>query len=624
MANLEGSDYHFGEFTLDRANFRLLKGDQELSLPPRAFDLLVYLIDNRDRVVEKQELFERVWNESFVTDNALTRVVKEIRHELNDDAASPKYIQTIHKRGYRFIGLIAEKTLPTKSDDEISVRTKGEPAKLVVRSRRNYAIAAGAVVCALVLAFAAFYFGRDESQLRALVVLPLENSTGNPEDEYLSEGITESLLNSLSQIPGIKVISRTTAFRYKGKEVDPQQLRRDLGVDAVVTGRVIRQGDNLIVQAELTNTATGSQVWGDRFSRKKSDIFLLQDEIAKIISQELKLKLSGDEAKRLTKRYTENPAAYEFYLRGRHHLAKLTPSEVQASVGYFQQAIAADASYALAYVGLADAYSALALSVDMPANEVYPKAKAAARTALDIDESLAEAHTSLGFAIQFYDWDFRSAENQYKRALELNPNSSDAHFGYASLFALMAKWDDALSEIERARALDPLNLRINTLEGRFLVLAGRVDEGLAKLHRTIELEPNYFLAHLFASNAYLEKGMYQEAIDEATKAKNLSDGNAEAIAWIAYSLAKWGKPDEARAVLEELKKSAAQRYVPPYNFAVIYEGLNESEATLEWLERGVAQRDPKMLFLRNGLLWKKWHNDTRFNSLLERINQPNN
>jgi TolB-like protein/Tfp pilus assembly protein PilF len=480
------------------------------------------------------------------------------------------------------------------------------------------------VFAVLIATAAALYFGRDESQVRALVVVPFENSTGNPEDEYLSDGITESLLNSLSQIPGIKVVSRTTAFRYKRKEVDTQQLRRDLGVDAVVTGRVIRQDDNLIVQTELTNTATGSQVWGERFSRKRADIFLLQDEIAKIISQELKLKLSGDDAIRLTKRYTGNPSAYEFYLRGRFHLAKLTPPEVQASVGYFQQAIATDPSYALAYVGLADAYSALALSVDMPANEVYPKAKAAARTALDIDESLAEAHTSLGFAIQFYDWDFRSAQNQYKRALELNPNSSDAHFGYASLFALMAQWDDALAEIERARAFDPLNLRINALEGRFLVLAGRVDEGLAKLQKTIELEPNYFLAHLFAANAYLEKGMYQEAIDEATRAKNLSGGNAEAIAWIAYSLAKWGKRDEARAVLEELKKSSAERYVPPYNFAVIYEGLNESEATLEWLERGVAQRDPKMLFLRSGPQWKKWHKDRRFNSLLERINLSNN
>jgi tetratricopeptide (TPR) repeat protein len=312
--------------------------------------------------------------------------------------------------------------------------------------------------------------------------------------------------------------------------------------------------------------------------------------------------------------------AYELYLKGRYHLTKLTPAEVRSSVGYFQQAIDADPTYALAYVGLADAYGALALSVDMPATEFYPKSKAAAQKALEIDDTLAEAHTALGFSTQFYDWDFRTAETQYKRALELDPDSSDTYFAYAALLTLEGKHDEALEKISRARELDPLNLRINALEGRFLAIAGRVDEGSARLQKTIELEPNYFLAHLFASSVYTEKGQYQEAISEAAKARDLSGGNAEAIAWIGYALARSGKKNEARSVLEELRKRATERYVPPYNFALIHHGLDERDETLSWLERGFEQRDPKMLFLKSGRIWDDLRDDPRFKSMIERIN----
>ncbi|HVF46497.1 MAG TPA: winged helix-turn-helix domain-containing protein [Pyrinomonadaceae bacterium] len=629
MSDIGRSDagfYEFGDFRIDRANFGLYKGDAQRSLPPRAFDLLVYLIENRDRVVEKQELFEQVWQESFVTDNALTRAIKEIRHELDDDARSPRFIQTVHKRGYRFVGEVTDRLPQTLQGQPGIPEVVEEPAEYVptddnaAHQYQKVKWAVGLVVLVLLVSTAVLFYFRSEKQARSLVVLPLENSSGDASAEYMSDGITESLINSLSRLPQLKVIPRTTAFRYKRKEVDAQQIGRELGVDVVVTGRVTQQGDSFIVQTELTDTEDGSQFWGDRFSRKLSDIFLLQEEIAKVISQKLQIRLSGEEERRLTKRYTENAKAYELYLRGRYSLAKLTPPEVQASILYFQQAIDADPTYALAYVGLADAYSALALSVDMPATEFYPKAKTAAQKALGIDEELAEAHTALGFAMQFYDWDFKAAENQHKRALELNPNSADAHFAHASLFALIGRLDDALAEVGRARELDPLSLRINALEGRFLVLAGRPDEGLARLQATIELEPNYFLAHLFASNAYLEKGMYGEAVAEATKARDLSGGNAEAIAWMGYSLAASGRRDEAKAVLDELRKRSTERYVPPYNFAILHFGLGEREETLRWLEQGIAERDPKMLFLKTGTQWKDLRDDPRFIALLARIN----
>jgi len=508
---------------------------------------------------------------------------------------------------------------PVSQTVNVPARENALSTKDLTSKIKEHKVSVGLALAVIVIAVSTIiYFGRSEKAILSIAVLPLENASADSSTEYMSDGITESLINSLSQLPQLKVMPRTTAFRYKGKQVDPQKVGRDLSVDAVLTGRVIQQGENLIIQAELTNVADGSQLWGERYNRKLAGIFSLQEEIAKEISEKLRLKLTGEEEKRLTKRYTENAEAYELYLKGRYHLNKLTPSETQRSISYFQQAVALDPSYALAYVGLADANSALALSVDMPATEFYPKSKAAAQKALEIDNTLAEAHTSLGFAILFYDWDWKTAEDQYKQALELNPNSADTHLSYAGLFTVMGRYTEGLAEIKRARELDPLNLRTNALEGRFLVLAGRTDEGLARLQRTIQLEPNYFLAHLFASGAYIEQGMYAEAVAEATRARDLSGGNAEAIATIGYALAISGKRDEARGVLDELKKRTTERYVPPYAFALIYNGLGERDETFAWLEKGVEQRDPKMLFLKGGVQWKNLRSDPRFQNLLRR------
>lgn len=313
-----GTSYRFDDIIVDLANFRVYKAHQARPLPPRAFDLLIYLIEHRDRVVEKQELFEQIWKESFVTDNALTRAIKEIRHELDDDAGDPRYIATVHKRGYRFIGDILDQS-QLKPADGVELKDANEnrdPAQsheepgVPDRNKAVRIAVASAILLSLVAAAGIFYFGRNEKQIRSLAVLPLENSTGNPEAEYMSDGITESLINSLSRLPQIKMIPRTTAFSYKRKGIDVQQLGRELGVDAVVTGRITQQGDNIVIQTELTNTGDGSQFWGERFSRKPSDIFLLQEEIAKVISRKLELKLSGEDERRLGKRYTEDARAY--------------------------------------------------------------------------------------------------------------------------------------------------------------------------------------------------------------------------------------------------------------------------------------------------------------------------
>jgi TolB-like protein/DNA-binding winged helix-turn-helix (wHTH) protein/Tfp pilus assembly protein PilF len=651
-------DYLFDDVVIDLANFRLRKEGRVKSLTPRAFDVLIYLIEQRGRVVEKQELFERVWKETFVTDNALTRAIKEIRRGLNDDAGAPRYIETVPKRGYRFIGELkgvpsagAEITeesgrvdgihgfspLSNKSDEariQEPTEAADDPAALIsypqapVTKSNNKSVwakfkeqnvAVGLIfVVVVVLIIVGFYVSRNQRTKHSLAVLPLENGSGDVNKDFMSDGITESLIDSLSQLPQLKVIPRTTAFRYKGRQVDPQKVGQDLQVDAVLTGKVIEQGDDLIIQMELTNTADGSQIWGERYQRKLADIFSLQEAIAKETSERLRLKLTGVEEQRLTKRYTENTAAYELYLKGRYHLNKLTPPEVQTSVSYFQQAVDVDPSYAVAYVGLADAYRTLVLTDDLPAMQFFPKGKAAAQKAVELDDQLAEAHAGLGFAVLFYDWNFTAAEKEYRRALELNPNSAETHSSYAGLFALTGRFPEALAEIKRARELDPLDLRTNSLEGRFLILAGHTDEGLARLEKTIELEPNFFLAHLFASNAYIEKGMYGEAIAEATKARDLS-GNVEAIATIGYALAMSGKRDEAHGVLDELQKQSSHRYIPPYDFALVYNGLDETNEAITWLGRGVEQRDPKMLFLKVGPGWANLRGNPRFQEVLRRV-----
>ena len=619
--------YQFDDVSIDRDNFQVRKRGELVALTPRAFDVLTYLIEKRARVVEKQELFEQVWKETFVTDNALTRTVKEIRRNLGDNAGAPRYIETIHKRGYRFIGDLKDSHEVAEAKG-IGLEPTEKPVSLPTPSSRSvkiwrYRMVIGLTAGALLAVAAIIYFStRHEKQIRSLAVLPLENASTDPNAEYLSDGIAESLINRLSQLPQLKVMPRTTAFRYKRQPIEPQRVGRELGVDAVLTGKVIQQGEDLTIQAEITYTSDGSQLWGQRYYRKLSDIFSLQEQISMEISEKLGLRLTGDEERILTRRYTENAAAYELFLKGRYHLNKLTPPDVQTSVSYFQQAISLDPLYALAFVGLADGHRVQALSLGLPATEYFPKSKAAAQRATEIDDRLGEARALLGFAILFYDRDWSEAERQFKRALDLNPNSSDTHMAYAGLLVVTGRFNEALAETKQAREIDPLNFRAAALEGQFLILAGQSDEGLARLMKIIELESNFFPAHLFASNGYIEKQMYTEAIAAASRARDLSGGSSEAIATIAYALALSGKRAEANAALNELKKRSVERYVPPYDLATAHHALAEREETFAMLERGLEQRDPKMIFLKFDPKWTSLRDDPRFKGLLRQVGFP--
>src|SRR6201988_206261 len=459
----------------------------------------------------------------------------------------------------------------------------------------------------------------NQKAIQSIAVMPFVNASGNSEVEYLSDGMTESLITSLSQLPKLAVKARSSVFRYKGKDVPPQQVGKDLNVQAILNGRVVQRGDDLTLHIELVDVETETALWSGDYNRSLTNLVALQSEIARDVSQKLRTRLSGAEVQRVTKDYTANAEAYQLYLKGRFNTFKLTPPEIQKGISYFQQAIQIDPNYALAYAGLSDAYRSLVLSTELPPTEFLPKAKVAAQKAIEIDETLAEAHTTLAVTIFWYDWNWKEAENQYKRALELNPNGADTHLFYAHLLSNTGRSAEALAEIKRAKDLDPYSPFINALEGQFLIHSGKPDEALVKLRETFELAPGFWFPHVFAASAYINKGMFAEGIAEARRARELSDGQTISIAFEGYALAKLGKRDEAQAALDSLLKRSKERFIPPYHIAMMYNGLGERDQAFAWLERGLEQRDPKMAFLKVEAKWNNLHDDPRFQGLLGRV-----
>ena len=675
--------WEFGPFRLNEAERLLTRDGSSVGLTPKVFDTLVALVERSGHLVEKGELMARLWTDTFVEEGTLTRNISDLRKALGDE----KYIETVPKRGYRFIApvrevdeesatLIVGKTtepqfvieeeggsgangdterprfvvppghqarpystndatdrtslLQASSTGELAPRTGADADRVSTRGHLRRGIeqhkrGAAAAVSILLLASVGigyWFFVRRPSnatQVKSIAVLSFVNEGGNEDVAYLSDGIAESLINRLSQLPGVKVIARSSSFKYKGQESNPQEVARALGVEAILTGRVSQRGENLLIGVELVDVRDKTQMWGEQYNRELTDLVTLQQEIARDVSQKLRARLSGADEQRVMKSYTANPEAYQLYLKGRYHVLKLIPSQTQKGISHFQRAVDLDPTYALAYFGLAHAYSSLALSGELPSTEWFPKAKAATRKAIEIDDHLAEAHASLGFILFWYDWDWDAAEDQFKRALELNPNSAETHMGYALLLSNTGRHAEALAEIKRAREHDPLNLLINALEGEFLLYAGQADEGLARLRNASELDANYWLAHSLAASAYIEKGMYGEAVAEARKAKELSGASSMPTAFLGYALAKSGEPAEGRGLLEGLLKLSKERYVSPYHIALIYNALDQRDETLAWLERGLEKRDPRMTYLKVEPKWNNLRPDPRFQDLLRRV-----
>ena len=477
----------------------------------------------------------------------------------------------------------------------------------------------------LIVVGAAVYFWQTQiksvsSPIKTVAVLPFKPLVAENRDEALEIGMADTLILRLGSNREIIVRPLSSVRKFGNLEQDAVPAGRALDVEAVLDGSIQRWGDKIRVNVRLIKVADGTLLWTGTFDEKFTDIFIVQDAISTKVAAALALQLGGDEKMRLTKRYTENVEAYQLYLRGRFHVFKLTPPDMNKGISYFGQAIAIDPNYALAYAGLSDAYRSLALGGEMLPTEFLPKSKAAANKAIELDDTLAEAHTALGMTIFWGEWNWNEAENQFKRALEINPNDANTHLFYAHLLSNTGRHAEALAEIKLARELDPLFPFAGALEGQFLLHAGQTDEALVRLQKTFELEPNFWMPHLFASSAYTEKGMYAEAITEARRARELSPVLTVAIAYGGYALAKSGRRDEARAALDELLKLSTERFVPPCHIALIYNGLGEQDETIAWLERGFEQRDPKMTFLKVDPKWNNLRNEPRFIELMRRMN----
>ena len=521
---------------------------------------------------------------------------------------------------------------PTVHALEVTTAQTRSRAKYLASEIKLHRKAAIIIVITLSLAIAAFtyfYSARDtRTPINSIAVLPFVNDSVDPATEYLSDGITESIINSLSQLPTLRVMARSTAFSYKGRAVDLLEVGRELGVDAVLMGRVTQRGDALSIHVELVNVADGSQLWGEQYNRTLSDVLVIQHEISREISERLRLKITGEEQGRVTRHSTTHTEAYQFYLKGRYHWNKRSDEGFRRALEYFQQAIEKDPSYALAYVGLADSYL---LSEFLPAEERYPKAKAAALRALEIDETLGEAHASLAAIKNWYDWDWPGAEIEFRRAIELNPNYPTAYHWYGEFLANLGRFHESVALYKRALEIDPLSLAISSDFAMVYYHARQYDRAVEHLKKVMEIDPNYVRTHFYLSQVYEEKGMFEEALAELERGSLLEGDSpselAQGKAAIRNALRKSGARGYWRKRLDIVKEEARQRkrvYFTGYatNMATLHARLGERDQAFEWFEKVYEDREPSLLWLKVAPDCDNLRSDPRFADLLRRVNFP--
>ena len=598
-------------------------------LANKPFQVLLYLIENRARVVTRQELLEAFWNGKDVYDDTLRKSVGSIRKALGDRSEGARFIETRHREGYRYVGPLEEEVLEyARSAFEIE-KTRGvriiieeedsqesalnEQAQQAERprvadtlTRRGLLspVALGLLLVAVALGTVALTIYRSQTArmsnqpqtfpIRSIAVLPLKNLSGDPESEYFTDGLTETFITELSKIKGLKVISRSSVFTFKGKEVDPREAGRRLGVEAILEGSVRRSGDSVRVETRLVSTQDGRVIWaGNTFDRALKDIFAVQDEIGCSVAANLRVALCGEGESQLAKRYTENVEAYDALLKARYFYNKRTPEGLRKAIEYSEQAIKLDPRYVPAYAGLAGSYLMSIWYIPLDPKEALEKAKAAAARAVEIDDTYADAHEVMA-SILGYEWDWPGSRREWERVFELNPSYST--YGYAYTL-LRSNPDEAVRWMRRAQELDPLSLLIGTNAGQILYYARRYDEAIVQIKKVLELDPNYSMAHLFLGQAYLEKQMYDEAIEELQKAIALSQQNPELLANLGFAYAAAGRHREAHKSLDELFKLSKHEYVAPYIIARIYVGLGKSDRALEILEKAYQERDSHIVDL---------------------------
>ena len=616
---LETSVYVFDRFRLELTK-RLLRTDvgETIPLVPKAFDTLAYLVSNHGRVIGKDELMSAIWPDTVVEENNLNKNVSILRRVLNDDRRNHRFIVTVPGQGFKFVAKVEPAIESPKPLDEPDAELPQ------VKQRFSTLLTAGVVAGAIIALTAFFWIGRDaeESYARAttIAVLPLRPLVAEHRDEALELGMADAVISGLSRNRALIVRPLTSVRGFSGLDQDAIIAGHAVGVDYIVDGTIQRWGDKIRVTVRLLAVDDGSVLWTEAFDERFTDIFVVQDAISTRATAALSphFNMPGE-----PNRPVPHPDAYAFYLRGRFHVFKLTEGDMRKAIGFYEMAIRTDPNYALAYAGMADAYRTLASAGYAPGNEVCPKAKELAERALTIDGSLAEAHIVLGWVALLYSWDWATAEKELQKAIELSPNDSEAHRAYAHLLSNSGRHEEAVREGRLARELAPLTLITAALESQFLKYAGRDAEALERATKTLELDPDFWVTHNIIGRIYLNQDRLPEAVAAFRRAVDLSGGSPEPLGQLGYAYAVSNDIERAREIIDRLENLSKERFVPAYSYALVYNGLGETEASLDELRRSFSSREVQLIFITVDPRWDNFRNEKRFVDLITEMGVSN-
>ena len=614
MGQQNNRSYEFGRFRLNTAERVLLREGELVSLTPKVFDILLTLVENSGQVVSKEDLMKRVWPDTYVEEGNLTQNISLLRKALGETPGGVQFIETVPRRGYRFVAETSEPSnhVPKVSAEIPALEIPAAVVAVPTGNRRTpaFVLAAGLVIVSII---GVMYFtskAGSTSPISSIAVLPLVDESADPDASYINDKIAETLINSLSKLPQLRVVPRSVVAGYKGKEMDPRKIGEELNVRAIVTGRLRRHGDIITIQADLIDLQNVAQLWGQRYDHKVSDALLVQDDISRDIFENLRLKLNVEEKKQLE--------AYGLYLKGRNAWNKRTGDALLQAIEFFNKAIEIDPNYGAAYAGLADCYNMLVVYGRLQPKEGFPKAKEAATKALEIDESSAEAHSSMAFIKFRWDWDRAATEREFQTAIKLKPAYAPAHQWYSSYLVAVERFDEAIAEAKRTEELEPLSFVASSHLGWIYYLSGRNDEAIEQCRKILELDPSSFPARRYLGLAYEAKEMYPEAITEFQTGVKLS-GSPLMLALLGHAYAVAGKRAEAQKVLDDLQQLQEQRYVSPYTVAAIYAGLGNQEEAFKWLDKAVEGRDIWLMNLKVDPVFAKLRSQRRFTDILARI-----
>jgi len=618
--------YEFDEFRIDAGLRQLSRQGEHLALTPKVFDTLLYLVRNAGKVIGKDELMREIWADSIVEENNLNQNISILRRIFGEKPGEQRFIVTVAGHGDRFVPEVSpvpdttigarsmnplEGTETSPSTDEKTI-TPYSGSRLG-NWRRGATLSAILIVA---LSIGGFYFWRQnerpaETAIKTVAVLPFKPLVVENRNEELELGMADALISKLTAGNDVVVRPLSSIRRFNSVDQDAVSAGQELQVESVLDGTIQNWGDRVRVSTKLIRISDGKQLWGGQFDEKFTDIFAVQDSISEKVASALKIRIAGK------RRSTENVEAYQLYMKGRYNTSKGAPQDLIASIPFFEEAIKIDPGYALAYTGLANAYGVLGL-VDYSTNyDAVAKARQAERTALGIDDTLGEAQIAHCMGLFWYDWDWPAAEKACVRAIEIDPNNSDFHGHYAMLLSNTGRHAEALRQSRLSCELNPVNLAQSALEGQYLLHAGRVDESLQRLKNTSDLEPNFWMSYMIAASAYIEKGMFAEAIAAAHKEFELTGDNVYPFA--AYALARSGKRDEARNELQKLLDLHRVKNVSAYNIALIYNSLDEKDNAVVWLEKAYANHDPKMTLLKVEPKWNNLRSEPKFLELIAKM-----